>query len=40
MVQTEPFAEPLFSWADSLQEASERAAREYKLVMLDLYSPT
>jgi hypothetical protein len=40
MVQTEPFAEPLFRWSDSLQEASEHAEREDKLVLLDFYSPT
>lgn len=40
MVQTEPFAEPLFRWEESLEEASDRAEREGKLVMLELYSPT
>ncbi len=40
MVQTEPFAEPLFSWGQSLEAASERAEREGKLVLLDFYSPT
>ena len=40
MVQTEPFAEPLFSWEESLEDASERAEREGKLVLLDFYSPT
>ena len=40
MVQTEPFAEPLFSWGGSLQDASERAALEHKVVLLDFYSPT
>lgn len=40
MVQTEPFAEPMFRWGDSLEEGSELAEREGKLVLLDLYSPT
>jgi len=40
MLQTEPFAEPLFHWGESLDEASERAEREGKLVFLDFYSPT
>ena len=40
MVQTEPFAEPLFRWGQSLEEASERASRDHKVVLLDFYSPT
>ena len=40
MVQTEPFAEPLFQWEASLEEGSARAERENKLVLLDFYSPT
>jgi hypothetical protein len=40
MVQTEPFAEPLFRWEESFAEGSERAEREAKLVLLDFYSPT
>jgi hypothetical protein len=40
MVQTEPFAEPLFRWGDSLEEGSERAQQEDKLVLLDFYAPT
>jgi hypothetical protein len=40
MVQIKPFAEPLFSWGDSLEEASGSAEREGKLVLLDFYSPT
>jgi hypothetical protein len=40
MVQTEPFAEPLFRWGVSLEEGAQRAERERKLVLLDFYSPT
>jgi hypothetical protein len=40
MVHTEPFAEPLFRWEGSLEEGSQRAERESKLVLLDFYSPT
>lgn len=40
MVQTEPFAEPLFRWGHSLEQGSELAEREGKLVLLDFYSPT
>jgi hypothetical protein len=40
MVQTEPFAESLFQWEESLEEGSERAEREAKLILLYFYSPT
>jgi hypothetical protein len=40
MVQTEPFAEALFRWEESLDEASERAEHEGNLVLLEFYSPT
>ena len=33
MVQTEPFAEPLFRWEVSLEEGSQRAERENKGLM-------
>jgi hypothetical protein len=36
----EPFAEAPFRWGESLEEASEQAEREDKLVLLDFYSPT
>jgi hypothetical protein len=36
----EPFAKAPFRWGESLDEASEQAEREGKLVLLDFYSPT
>lgn len=40
MTVTEPFAQAPFRWGHSLQDASEQAEREHKLVLLDFYSPT
>lgn len=40
MTPIEQFAEAPFTWGESLEEASERAEREGKLVLLDFYSPT
>lgn len=40
MAETESIAEAPFRWAESLEEALQRAEREEKLVLLDFYSPT
>ena len=40
VAQTEPFPQAPFRWSESFEEASEQAAREAKLVLLDFYSPT
>lgn len=40
MAQVELTDEAPFRWGESLQEASEQAERERRLVLLDFYSPT
>jgi hypothetical protein len=40
MAQTELTIEAPFVWGESLEQASDQAEREGKLVLLDFYSPT
>jgi hypothetical protein len=40
VADTEAIAEAPFTWEESLEDASEQAEREGKLVLLDFYSPT
>ena len=40
VAQTEPFPQAPFRWGESFEQASEQAALETKLVLLDFYSPT
>jgi hypothetical protein len=40
MAQTESTIEAPFAWGESLEQASDRAESEGKLVLLDFYSPT
>jgi hypothetical protein len=40
VAQVELSEEAPFRWGESLEEASEQAEREGKLVLLDFYSPT